>query len=207
MVVPGSMVSVLPDVTNTWSIRAYLYAANCGSGSAIRSTNQHGGSVTLETCLKDQVCAYPGLRVDVATNVDHVLEGLCVGRRHGQLRVAMGTAAAGFPHQHHTALWPARVSGLPGFRGSRGSPQEAHREERCAQHAAHPKRLNARLCSPCAPATRRGPRAEQGPSRPLASWTLVEGALPPARYEWRWGDRPLRVRQGRAGVMSAEKDR
>ena len=146
----------MPDVTNTWSVRTYLYAANCGSGSAIRSTNQHGGSVTLETWLKDQVRAYPGLRVDVATNVDHVLEGLCVGRRHGQLRVAMGTAAAGFPHQHHAALWPARVSGLPGFRGSRGSPQEAHREERCAQHAAHPKRLNARLCSPSAPATRRG---------------------------------------------------
>jgi len=58
-----------------------------------------------------------------------------------------------------------------------------------------------------APATRRGPRAEQGLTSPLASWTLVKGALPPARYEWRWGDRPLRVRQGRAGVMSAEKDR
>ena len=90
MVVPGSMVSVVPDVTNTWSVRTYLYAANCGSGSAIGSTNQHGGSVTLETCLKDQVRAYPGLRVDVATDVDHVLEGLCVSRRHGQLRGAMG---------------------------------------------------------------------------------------------------------------------
>jgi hypothetical protein len=39
-----------------------------------------------------------------------------------------------------------------------------------------------------APATRRGPRAEQGPTRPLASWTLLAGTLPPARYEWRWGD-------------------
>jgi len=28
MVVPGSMVSVLPDATNTWSVRTYLYAAN-----------------------------------------------------------------------------------------------------------------------------------------------------------------------------------
>jgi hypothetical protein len=54
----------------------------------------------------------------------------------------------GFSHQHNAALDRARVSGLQGFRSSRGSPQEAHREERCAQHAAHPKRLNARLCSP-----------------------------------------------------------
>ena len=55
MVVPGSIVSVVPDVTNTWSVRTYLYAANCGSGSANGSTNQHGGSVFLETCLKDPV--------------------------------------------------------------------------------------------------------------------------------------------------------
>jgi hypothetical protein len=55
MVVPGWMVSVVPDVTNTWSVRTYLYAANCGSSSANGSTNQHGGSVTLETCLKDPV--------------------------------------------------------------------------------------------------------------------------------------------------------
>ena len=38
-----------------------------------------------------------------------------------------------------------RASGVSGFPWT---PQEAHREERCAQHAAHPKRLNARLCSP-----------------------------------------------------------
>ena len=101
----------------------------------------------METCLKDQVRAYPGLRVDVATNVDHVLEGLCVGRRHGQLRVSMGTVRRVSPSTSRGAR-PARVSGLQGFGGSRGSPQEAHREERCAQHAAHPKRLNARLCSP-----------------------------------------------------------
>ena len=53
MVVPGSMVSVVPDVTNTWSVRTYLYAADCGSDSAMGSTDQHGGRVTLETCLKD----------------------------------------------------------------------------------------------------------------------------------------------------------
>ncbi len=91
MVVPGWMVSVVPDLTNTWSVRTYLYAANCGSSSANGCTNQHGGSVLLETCLKDQVRAYPGLRVDVATDVDHVLEGLSASRRHGQLRVATGT--------------------------------------------------------------------------------------------------------------------
>ena len=116
MVVPGSMVSVVPDVTNTWSVRTYLYAANCGSGSAIGSTNQHGGSVTLETCLKDQVRAYPGLRVDVATDVDHVLEGLCVSRRHGQLRVAMGTER-GVPIKTSSG---ARLTGQ-GFQGFRGS--------------------------------------------------------------------------------------
>jgi hypothetical protein len=67
----------------------------------------------LETCLKDQVRAYPGLRVDVATNVDHVLEGLCVGRRHGQLRVAMGTQQ-GFP------INITRRFDRPGFQGFRG---------------------------------------------------------------------------------------
>jgi hypothetical protein len=73
----------VPAATNTWSVRTYLYAANCGSSSANGSTNQRGGSVILETCLKDPVSAYPGFRVDVATDVDHVLEGLCVSRRHG----------------------------------------------------------------------------------------------------------------------------
>ncbi len=89
---------------------------------------------TLETCLKDQVRAYPGLRVDVATNVDHVLEGLCVSRCHGQLRVAMGTDRRVFDHAAFDR------PGFQGFRGFGVPPQEAHREERCAQHAAHPKR-------------------------------------------------------------------
>jgi len=96
MVVPGSMVSVVPDVTNTWSVRTYLYAANCGSGSANGSANQHGGSFILDTCLKDPVRAYPGLRIDVATDVDQVLVGgLCVSGRQGQLRDAMGAQKGG----------------------------------------------------------------------------------------------------------------
>jgi len=72
-------------------------------------------TVAVETCLKDQVRAYPGLRIDVATDVDHVLEGgLCVSRRHGQLRAAMG--------KHYRVKWVItrrlsghRVSGLQGF--------------------------------------------------------------------------------------------
>ena len=45
--------------------------------------------------------AYPGLRIDVATDVDHVLEGLCASRRHGQLRVAMGAQKGGVPSRRH----------------------------------------------------------------------------------------------------------
>ena len=60
--------------------------------------------------------AYPGLRVDVATDVDHVLEGLCVSRRHGQLRVAMGTER-GVPIKTSSG---ARLTGQ-GFQGFRVS--------------------------------------------------------------------------------------
>ena len=120
MVVPGSMVSVVPDVTNTWSVRTYLYAANCGSGSANGSTDQHGVSVILETCVKDLVRAYPGLRVDVATDVDHVLVGgLCVSRRNGQLREAMGAQKLGSHHDITRRLTAARVFRASGSRGSR----------------------------------------------------------------------------------------
>ena len=177
------MVSVLPDVTNTWSVRTYLYAASCGSGSRrFAAQVSTVAASTLETCLKDQVRAYPGLRVDVATNVDHVFEGLCVGRRHGQLRVAMGTVRRDFPSTSRGAD-RARVSGLQGFRGSRGSPQEAHREERCAQHAAHPKRLNARLCSPSAPATRRGDQRGRRRNR-LPVTRIAVGTRPSSFYSF-----------------------
>ena len=66
----------------------------------------------METCLTGQVRAYPGLRVDVATDVDHVLEGLCVSRRHGQLRVAMGAQKGRVPSRHHAALDQPGFSGL-----------------------------------------------------------------------------------------------
>ena len=67
-------------------------------------------------CLKDPVRAYPGLRIDVATDVDQVLVGgLCVSGRHGQLRDAMGAQKGGVPSRQNAALDQPGFSGLQGF--------------------------------------------------------------------------------------------
>jgi len=91
----------------------------------------------LETCLKDQVRAYPGLRVDVATNVDHVLEGLCVGRRHGQLRVSMRTDRRVSPSTSRGALTGQgfRASGVPVDLRRRHTARSAVRSMLCIRNA------------------------------------------------------------------------
>ena len=92
--------------------------------------------------------AYPGLRVDVATDVDHVLEGLCVSRRHGQLRVAMGTERR-VPIKR-TGFQGVRVSEPP-LISAGGTPRGALCAACCASETLKSSTVQS-LCS----ATRRG---------------------------------------------------
>ena len=109
-------------------------------------------TVAVETCLKDQVRAYPGLRIDVATDVDHVLEGgLCVSRRHGQLRAANWVSIIGSNGSSRVAC-PAtgfqgfRVSGFP-LISARGIPRGALCAAWCASETLKSSTVHSQCSS------------------------------------------------------------